>query len=350
MNLLLISISLIVLSAIIYISFHRKSTAKKEKKVINKTSESKQKLKQGESIKSSTKPEPLAEHDFELKSSLEEPVESISYTTTTGENEFYKAKLKDPRWIELSKKIKARDHNRCVECGSDGGEIIILNSIEELKPLVDFPEVYEAVKEIYDNRLLFNFNSIEQRFSGYIHGFSDIYDFVSRNSIYQLQDKYLYTFVSNTSVLNKNIIKFISNTLKVDRVQCNIIKFEKYLRYFKADRITSITLSMGLLYIIEGHTDNQLILRQSEYEYDTNIVVFGGQGILTYNGLSIIFPLYSLGKKKSLDVHHTVYYLDKEPWDFEEPYSELTTLCHKCHMEAHKHPIPVKSRNSTGTA
>jgi len=338
MNVLLISILLIVLAAIIYIVNYKNSTAKKEKKVTNSTSESKQKPKQGEFIKSSTEPEPLAEHDFKFKPAPVEPVESISYTTTTGENEYYKMKLKDPRWIELSKKIKARDHYRCVKCGSDGGEIVVLDSIEDLEPIVDFPEVYIYIKELFENQLNSN---LSQEKGEHINQSAIDYIFLSSKEIVGIENKYLYTFLAKDLSKPNRMLQFVSHKLDTQTVKCNIIRKEKTLRYFKADKVVSTTDYICVVFVAEGSTDNQWILRQSINKSD-NLVEFGGQGILTYNGLSIYFPLFSMDKKQALNVHHSVYYLDKEPWEFEEPYAELITLCHKCHMEAHKHPIPVK--------
>ncbi len=347
MNVLLISILIIVLAAIIYISIHKKSTAKKEKKVINTTSDSTTNPVKVEPIKS------IIELESESKSAPVEPVESISYTTTTGENEFYKAKLKDPRWIALSKKIKARDKYKCVECGSDGGETIMLNSINDLEPIVDFPEVYVFVKEIFETKdeliIALETDMAQRQLSRTLEA-----NRLSEKPIFVFQDTQYLDNIAVSTYLDINIYgtnSFLFATTSSTELQS--INYNKKLididsLPFKTKDTIGTGGSILVEFVKEGDSKNTILLRRiMDYNKSAG---YRGQGILTYNGLSIIFPLYALDKKQSLNVHHTVYYLDKEPWDFEEPYAELITLCHKCHMEAHKHPIPVKSRNSTGTA
>lgn len=346
MNVLLISILLIVLAAIIYISIHKKASAKKEKKVTNPTSESTKNPAQVDRIKSIPEPEP------ESKSEQAEPVVSIKYTTTTGEDEFYKLKLKDPRWIQLSKKIKARDKYKCVECDSDGGGIVVLESIEDLEPLVDFPEVYKIVKEIFEtkNELISELETdMVQR---QLMRTFEAGEF-SENSIYVYQDtKYNNNIAINTYIhtdaFSTNFFSFAStSSTELQSINFNRKWIDIDLLPFKKKDSIGTGGSILVEFVKEGDSKNTLLLR-STMDYN-NSVYYRGQGILTYNGLSIIFPLYSLDKKQALNVHHKVYYENSEPWDFEEPYSELITLCHKCHMEAHKHPIPVKRRNSTGS-
>ena len=60
------------------------------------------------------------------------------------------------------------------------------------------------------------------------------------------------------------------------------------------------------------------------------------KGYFAYNQYSIIFPLYSLDFKQSLDVHHKVYRKKNgqiiEPWEYDD--KDLETLCHSCHLKS----------------
>ena len=108
------------------------------------------------------------------------------------------------------------------------------------------------------------------------------------------------------------------------------------------------TNELGWQYCKNGNTNDKYTLswcfvEGSKYYYDLK---YRGQGVLTYNQYSIIFPLYDLDLK-ALEVHHKVYKRkgkDKvEPWAEEYDDSDLETLCHNCHIEAHKQPIKIIS-------
>ena len=89
-----------------------------------------------------------------------------------------------------------------------------------------------------------------------------------------------------------------------------------------------------------------LVIVILEEAVDYYLGSYRGKGILTYNQYSIVFPLYKLDSKQSLDVHHKVYRAKNgeliEPWQYDN--SDLETLCHCCHIEKHKFPIQIINR------
>ena len=60
-------------------------------------------------------------------------------------------------------------------------------------------------------------------------------------------------------------------------------------------------------------------------------------GILSYNKISIIFPLSKRLFPIVLEVHHKVYKKENgefiKPWEYKD--DELETLCHSCHEQTH---------------
>lgn len=62
--------------------------------------------------------------------------------------------------------------------------------------------------------------------------------------------------------------------------------------------------------------------------------------MLSYDEYAVVFPLYEQLKSSDLEVHHLRYFSSRNPWDVED--DDLVTLCHSCHVEANKYPIPIK--------
>lgn len=91
---------------------------------------------------------------YHLDCSIEE-IKCISLSTedkhesvvTTGESELYKEKLNDPRWKEVRDKIKKRDHWSCQHCFNTKK----MDSLDKLFDYVDFPEVAEAVIDVFNH-------------------------------------------------------------------------------------------------------------------------------------------------------------------------------------------------------
>ncbi len=63
--------------------------------------------------------------------------------------------------------------------------------------------------------------------------------------------------------------------------------------------------------------------------------------ILTKDELVIVFPIRGIIKcVEQLEVHHLKYSKTGYPWDV--TLNDLQTLCHSCHIEANKQPIPIE--------
>ena len=93
-----------------------------------------------------------------------------------------------------------------------------------------------------------------------------------------------------------------------------------------------------------GDTNDKLILSHcGDLEGHFYSKEYRGIGILSRNQYSIVFPLYSLNTRSQLEVHHKHYRkkdgIYKKPWEYSN--DELMVLCHECHQEVHKKPIPI---------
>jgi hypothetical protein len=102
-----------------------------------------------------------------------------------------------------------------------------------------------------------------------------------------------------------------------------------------ADELKS---DVDIEYFLGMSTSGKIYLRHRFNYSKSNI---NGQGIITQDGFSVIFPLYNLVNHiNPLEVHHKVYREGKNPW--ESPDEELITLCYSCHEKEHLiHKIPV---------
>jgi len=102
---------------------------------------------------SETQSEPKSD-DFlsnEVKNIFEKAI-IVDYANTCTESEYYKDKLKDDNWKKKSKEIKKRDGFKCQLCSSSGDDLIELENIDDIIYYVDFPDVADIVKTVFNNR------------------------------------------------------------------------------------------------------------------------------------------------------------------------------------------------------
>lgn len=251
---------------------------------------------------------------------IEPTVKIISSIKTTGKDEYYNEKLLSQNWKDKAESIKKRDGYQCQHCFG----LTILENIDEIKNYVDYPEVGELVIDIFKNK--------EQYYK-------------TPSEEYQVGSNKLIAGFYFTELLDTD---FYANAEKIDIITtfplnkenvCGTSTFkdvDSSFRYNVKD-LAKKTNSLGIIYFVDGNTNNQLILRNIEW-YKSSLP-YAKQGILTLNGLSIVFPLLSI-KKEYLDVHHLAYYEGLEPWEC--PDNELITICHRCHLKAHEQEVPVK--------
>lgn len=264
--------------------------------------------------------QPITENTVELKN-IELTVKTIRYIRTTGQDEYYREKLLNQNWISKVEKIKNRDGYQCQQCYG----LTLLDKIEEIKNYVDYPEVGEVVIDVFNNKELYSkSHNYEYKVdSCKVNGIFHITE-LSGTDIWAPSEK---IDLLTTSPLNEEDICGYSSYINVSTSS---------FRYNVKDP-SKKTNSIGIIYFIKGNTNNQLVLRNVEW-YKAGLP-YAKQGILTFNGFSIVYPLLTI-KKKYLNVHHLAYYEDLEPWEC--PENELITLCHRCHIKAHEKEIPVK--------
>ena len=262
---------------------------------------------------------------------LSDYIVTFSTTTiTTGKNELYKEKLNNPIWKIKCEKIKKRDHYQCVKCNNFIKE---LDDFDDIKNYIDSLEIYEHAKELFENRTkkiitTHTVSSLKVKYRLQ----SGIY--LSELGTYPINNPYgVFNQILITAHEPKQpfLIKYAS------------IETSKWFPYKGKESESKFTNKLGLQFSEIGNTNNKYILTwkldyggPGYYPLD-----FRGQGVLAYNQYSIIFPLYQLNE--ALEVHHKIYKkkceIFIEPWEYDS--ADLETLCHVCHMNAHKKGIPI---------
>ena len=269
-------------------------------------------------------------------------VEIVRYIKTSGRDEFYNEKLKDENWKKKSAEIKRKQGYKCQECGSLGNPFVKLENIENLWSFVDFTEVYENVKLIFSKK-----DDYIELFRNNFNSKIDLSDF-KRNTERLEENIFINSYEKNdTWGFTKKYDFFTQSEYEMNEIEQSESLIPCKLSYYAQNKEIKVANNILIEYIQQGDTTGKILLRHKfDYHYANKdaYIVFRGQGIITLDGFSIIFPLYSLDKPATLNVHHKAYYEDLEPWKC--PENELITLCHRCHMKAHEQEIPVKRINN----
>ena len=255
--------------------------------------------------------------------------EEIKIRKTTGENEIYKDKLKDSRWIKLSSDIKKRDHFCCQHCFN----IQKLNSIYDLYEIVDFKEVAVNVISLF-NQLKFGNSEFKvihipnaEFKSKYIKKYGVWLTKIreKRNNI--LEDAYIsdyrisYSTISNSEfVLSNEYVYYLK-------------EFDYPMRYKTKNLIAYTDKLLVERSINNNNFDTLYLYHRIDYE-NKSYCDFTGKATLYFNEYAITFPLWKLKSCDSLNVHHIRYADSGNPWDVNE--SDLITLCQKCHILEHQ--------------
>ena len=266
---------------------------------------------------------------------------------TVGANEQYKSKLNTVEWKQKSEEIKRRDNYCCVNCKNQ--VLIELDGIDDLKRYLGEIEMnnFEIIKNIFlqrENIVNDESESIAKKRRELI--------MVEKCIHFDVYDLYHYEMNKKSSCVwgsqEKRILISAKKMEHLEETENQLYIVKKVPIYYggkdyilKEDNI--ITLQFNEL----GDTGNRYLLYRCFVSDSNKYVYYSGayiaQGILAYNQYSVIFPLYTLDFKHSLDVHHKVYRKKNgellEPWQYDD--SDLETLCHGCHLKKHKLPIPV---------
>lgn len=252
---------------------------------------------------------------------------------TTGESEFYKEKLQDPRWIEKRNKIKQRDKYVCQHCLN----IKSLSSLDELdKYMDDYSEedgskIAQVIKEVFKER--------EQQIdkNECINIGKDYYEDLSKRTYIIKHHLYQYSMYDsifdnmNSGTGGYGYLYCDTNVTFKSIISKHITLNEK-IPFKKKDKFGE-TQSLLVTYSPEATTCGQLLLR-ALFPLKVNGLEYNGVGQLSLDEYSIFFPLYNLNRfKDALEVHHTKYPQSGLPWDIDDEL--LTTLCHSCHMKEH---------------
>lgn len=281
-------------------------------------------------------------HD-ELPSLLEAVryfIRELSYfAVTVGANEKYKDKLNTVEWQRKCEEIKRRDNYRCVNCKNQVLVELNENGIDDLKRYLGEIETrnFEQIKELFLQKesIVGERESIKEEKCIFL----DVYGLY----YYEMETKTKCFWdcpQKRILITSKRIEDFkeIENRL-YKKIAETLIYYGGKDYTLQPDNI--ITLQFNEL----GDTGNRYFLHRYFVDNSLNGYPgsYRGQGILTYNQYSVIFPLYSLDFEQSLDVHHKVYRKKDgqfiEPWEYED--NDLETLCHNCHLKKHELPIPI---------
>lgn len=259
--------------------------------------------------------------------------EKIKDITATGENEYYKELLQNEEWKNKSELIKGRDVY-CQHCFS----LIKLEKIDEIVRYTDFKEIGNIIIDIFQRK---EFLIKEHSESCSCTKFEIKKRIEGLNENLFMFKFYPVNFLPNW-LFERNMGEILStNQLYAESELEGYIFNKKTPEYtYKKKYTNGLDSDIVIEYFPSISTGGNIYLRHRFGYTKRNI---NGQGILTQDGFSVIFPLYNLEKHTAtLDVHHKVYRNGKNPW--ESPDEELITLCHSCHIKEHLiHLTPVYS-------
>lgn len=259
------------------------------------------------------------------------------YFIRTECNELYKEKLNNLQWINKSYKIKQRDFNTCIKCHNS----IILNNISELQEYLN-QDNYQIIKNKWSPHPQITQKDILPEYNG-IKGFAE-----------QLASISLHCYIDSIGLYAYNLSYKYPNTIEAKGIFFSTEKILKENDYWKWGIYKDAYMKgyfgdkrnweLYWQYCNLGNTDNKFILsfcpNHNGFYYSES---YQRIGILSYNQYSIVFPLYKLKTRTSLEVHHKQYRKKNDmfinPWEYDD--NELVTLCHECHQEIHKTPIPI---------
>ncbi len=261
--------------------------------------------------------------------------EIIKYVRTTGENEFYKELLGNEKWESKSKSIIKRD----VYCQHCFG-LIQLDRIDSIMNYVDFPEIGNIIIDIFQRKEYFN-EGCRKLFH------SNKFKIKKRVEVLN-EDLYILEFSPNDTIdnitwkVNRNFKNggILSSTplYDISDLEGSILKKITREYTYKMKGQNGTKEFVDIEYFPNVSTDGRIYLRH-RFSYSRSDGY--GQGIISQDGFSVIFPLYNLNNYiNPLQVHHKAYREGKNPW--ESPDDELITLCSSCHKKEHtRHAIPV---------
>lgn len=269
---------------------------------------------------------------------------------TTGEDKFYKELLRDNRWSDKSEKIRRRDHEVCQNCYNTQK----LENLDDLYGIVDFDEVADEVIDIFRHLsdYINDMDVVKDIVDGGVTHYIPLYnlyyrevklltniipvytDDKNRSSVvglrisdYKIPTKYL--IISTFDDMNNVSIKTFSYQICVTKDS---------FRYKRQNDEIGFSNKVQLQYLKGNNTNGKYFLT---YCFGLSLFCeYWGQAMLSCDEYAVIFPLYKLKSTEQLEVHHKKYSSTHIPWDVCD--EDLITLCHSCHMEANKLPIPVE--------
>lgn len=265
----------------------------------------------------------------------------------TGSNDVYKELLSDQRWIDKSNEIKRKDFYTCTKCYNS----IVLRDVSELRTYLkdekDFKTIISALSlSKAHTRNSFPFPRNKELIT---HGNGWKVPIISHDYITSI-NLYVYEICKQAQRTPHGIELpqvngiYFSNVKLDTSESCewfwgayNMIDSDNNNFYIKDAQ--GKYQSIFCQYIDNGNTNDKYIL---SYKFNSNKTYYypsfyGHMGILSYNKISIIFPLSKRLFPIVLEVHHKVYKKENgefiKPWEYKD--DELETLCHSCHEQTH---------------
>lgn len=258
-------------------------------------------------------------------------IQSDNNILTSGESDYYKSLLKDKRWITLKNQKLKENSYVCQNCFN----IRRLESVKELLNILPFTSnrIVNFITELFEHLPEYNFTDIfpiQERKTNFIpryHIFmcSFMLDFKRCAE----QNNFLAILVSDS------LTKVLRTSFIVDREKAeNEIKY-RAIQYTEDSK----TYDIDLFYIAGNNTNGDLYIHYNSVclnqKYKQRVA------ILTKDEFVIVFPIRGIIKSiEQLEVHHLKYSKTGYPW--EVTLNDLQTLCHSCHIEANKQPIPIE--------
>lgn len=249
---------------------------------------------------------------------------------TSGESDYYKSLLKDKRWIALKNKKLKENSYVCQNCFN----IRRLDSVEELLDILPFTsnKMINLIVELFEKLPECNF--------------TDIFpikecktNFIPRYQIFMCS--FMLDFkrcIEQNNLLALSVSDGLSTVLRTWFI-INKEKAENEVKY-RSIQYTEDgqTHNIYLFYIAGNNTNEDLYIH-----YNSVCKSKSKQriAILTKDQFVIVFPIIGIIKSvEQLEVHHLKYSKTGNPWDV--ALDDLQTLCHSCHIEANKQPIPIE--------
>ena len=257
--------------------------------------------------------------------------EDPKFANTNGDDEYYKDKLLDPRWIMMRDEIHKRDDYKCQQCRNCINTVYCLKDISDLNSKItkiritkEFNEVISAVFSLKSYIIEDLLSDIVPRTCN-LNYFLRVYN--KEMKVYQYSYERISYFLTNdiphniphNEIMSSNEINSGINYLDSD-----------YSSKYKESPLYQMR-KFNIRHFSDIHTDDKFIIK---FNLGNTNKPELGQWSIHQNGFVVSFDGYLKPQLFDLNVHHKVYPKSGNPWD--SNLDDLITLCSKCHIAEHE--------------